>query len=194
MVNIGTVRIGPVGGTSSLGIGMPLSGGLRTNIASSTVAGQQPSSLMNINFPAQNQSGLTGAAPSPQFQIRPNPTGTSVPNLPSSLITQHQRPSVNLSGPPPSTNVPPPTVNVMNRPPPNFSQQSSIPGVVLNTSAPPPQQNPGLMSNHMANVGLRTSVPPPGIPVSSHPGLPPGAHINPQVYPSFGSFFFLIFV
>lgn len=188
MVNIGTVRIGPVGGSSNpLGIGIPLTNNLRSSIVSATVSGQQPSSLMNINFPNQNQS-INNAAPPPQFQIRPNPTSTSVPNLSSSLIPQHQRPSVNLSGPPPSTNVPPPSVNVMNRPPPNFSQQPSIPGVVLSTSTPLSQQNPGILSNHIGNVGIRTSVPPPGLPASSHPGLPPGAHINPQVYPNFGNF------
>lgn len=188
MVNIGTVRINPVGGGSNpLGIGISLSNSLRSTIVSAaTVSGHQPSSLMNINFQNQNQP-INNAPPPPQFQIRPNPTGTTVPNLGSSLIPQHQRPSVNLSGPPPSTNVPPPSVNVMNRPPPNFSQQPSIPGVVLNTSTQLTQQNPGLLPNHIGNVGIRTSVPPPGLSASSHPGLPPGSHVNPQVYP-FGNF------
>lgn len=197
MINMGTVRIGPAGGVPSLNIAMPLSGLSlpRPNILPPST--QPPSSLMNLNFsnPLQPATGIVSSVTnlSQGFQQQAR-TGT--PNIPSYIPSQQQplqqqsqpqqpRPLSHLLGPPP-TNVPPPSV--MSRPPPNFpgQQQPSM----LNTSAPPPLQ--GMQNNQLG--GIRTSVPPPGMPPHGMPpssqatAFPPGAHINPQVYPSFGNF------
>uniref|UniRef100_A0A915CVD6 RRM domain-containing protein n=1 Tax=Ditylenchus dipsaci TaxID=166011 RepID=A0A915CVD6_9BILA len=63
------------------------------------------------------------------------------------LMQQQQRQQINLSGPPP--NMQQQHMNAMNRHTPGFPQQ-------INTSGPPP------------NTGMRTSIPPPGIPGMPH--------------------------
>lgn len=212
MVNIGTVRIGhhshiqqqqqpsqPI--ASSLGIGLQLGNNSlgRTNLASAQqlqaavqvqqqqasqlISHQQPpppiNTLMNLNFPANSNGQLPHAL---QHHMQMRQPHSSLPSLMNNSQTGAQQsqgriPGINMSGPPPNMSAPPPT-SLMNRPPPGFpqTQQSNQNLGGLNTSAPPP---------------IRTNIPPPGMaPVGAHqPGFPPGAHINPQVYPSFGNFF-----
>lgn len=187
MVNIGTVRIGhhshlqqqqqPSQPITSLGIGLQLGNSSlgRNNITSvqqmqaaaqvqqQQASQQQPpiNTIMNLNFPANSNGQLPL-----HMQMRQPPSSLSSLINNASQVQQSRIPGVNLSGPPPNITAPPPT---MNRPPPGFPQPQNM---TLNTAAPPP---------------IRTNIPPPGMPVGTiQPGFPPGAHINPHVYPSFG--------
>lgn len=194
MINIGTVRIGnlqqqqpssqPI--NSSLGIGLQLGNCslVRTNItstqqmqAAAQVQQQQASqiiqqppinTLMNLNFPASSN----GQLPLHMQMRQPSSSLPSLMNNSQQIVQQSRIPGINLSGPPPNISAPPPA-SLMNRPPPGFPQTQQQNIGTLNTTAPPP---------------IRTNIPPPGMPpIGAHqPGFPPGAHINPQVYPSFG--------
>uniref|UniRef100_A0A914I5C1 RRM domain-containing protein n=1 Tax=Globodera rostochiensis TaxID=31243 RepID=A0A914I5C1_GLORO len=91
--------------------------------------------------------------------------------------------------------------NVMSRPPPAIHQ--SIAGI--NTAAPPPtmsmavglggglmpayqqQQRQPTMMTAMGAAGQQMMAAPQMQAMQPPPGFPPGAHINPQVYPGFGA-------
>ncbi|KAI1726417.1 RNA recognition motif domain-containing protein [Ditylenchus destructor] len=118
--------------------------------------------LSNLTRPNLPQIHSTGQPP------------TSIQPLMHHQQPQH-RPPVNLAAPPPNMQ---PQMNAMNRPPPGFPPQNS-----LNISGPPP---------NVPMQTIRTSLPPPGIPgmqPQSQSNFPPGAHINPNVYPGFAPSF-----
>lgn len=70
----------------------------------------------------------------------------------------------------------------------------------VNTAAPPPMNmaTSGLVTNNIMHAPQYRTVGqiPAGIQhqtMQSQPGFPPGAHINPQVYPAYGNFLILFF-
>jgi hypothetical protein len=106
---------------------------------------------------------MTSAQPASLLNLAVPSGGAGLPLQirPPSLMAQplmQQRPPVNLTGPPPNMQ------NALMRPPPGFpSGQLSLQSLV---GRPPPSA-----------TSMAQTMP---------PGIPPGAHINPQVYPNFG--------
>lgn len=133
---------------------------------------QQPMSLMSslsgLARPPNMPPGGTQPASllSLGFPNVGGPGGVNLQLRPPSILSMQpqplmQRPTINLAGPPPSLQ------GNMSRPPPGF----------------PPSQPPPL--NLQSLIGR-----PPNIATSGAQGMPtgipPGAHINPQIYPNFG--------
>jgi cleavage and polyadenylation specificity factor subunit 6/7 len=116
--------------------------------------------LGGMNRP--NVPSMTSAQPASLLNLAVPSGGAGLPLQirPPSLMAQplmQQRPPVNLTGPPPNMQ------NALMRPPPGFpSGQLSLQSLV---GRPPPSA-----------TSMAQTMP---------PGIPPGAHINPQVYPNF---------
>lgn len=136
---------------------------------------QQQAAAAAANQQRQNLAAATASAPPPIGGIA------------------HQQP------PPTNTSQQQALQQAMSRPPPSFSTLG------LNTAAPPPMtmtpvgvmapSNQQMMQQHQQQQQHRVQYRQPDInqmssgvgmqSVQSQPGFPPGAHINPQVYPNF---------
>ncbi|KAH7725419.1 Protein CFIM-2 b [Aphelenchoides avenae] len=136
---------------------------------------QQPVSLMSSLSGLARPPNIPQTGPQPASLLSlgfPNagpPGGMNLQLRPPSILSMQpqsllQRPPVNLTGPPPSLQ------GNMSRPPPGFPPQMG--------GVQPPQIN---LQNFIGRPPSIATTGATGMP----PGIPPGAHINPQIYPNF---------
>ncbi|CAJ0579765.1 unnamed protein product, partial [Mesorhabditis spiculigera] len=185
ILNLGTIRIGP--SMNQMNRGPTMGGNIvpTVKLTLPTLMGGRPP---GVPAPQPLMSLVTGppVAPPPQGPPRPLMNTNYQQQQPSMpQMNMQMQPPMMTNTAPPGMSAPPPLIPNMrppgmqvNQQPPGMMQMQQMPqmGQMGQMNQMPPMAQMGMQNLGAVRIGL---------PSNGPPGIMPGAHINPQVYPGY---------